>query len=205
MEDYTRFLLAASIASMCPREIVSRKSPTPLISRTRSCTRRSKKIVEKKQQIEFTEHPFVPIRDTWIHLGEFWNNVDRDCEIFPTVIPMEHRHLYWFNVATIFGYHYPNRWLERKQVLQMVGTSKNHSMRGCLIPRATTISDFFPPLQDASQDPPRDSLIMMKTKNLHYFMVWQPVLQDFCPGITSGCKCPNPKTCCIQKTSDFLL
>jgi hypothetical protein len=207
MDDYTRFLVAASIASICPREIVSRNS-TSVISRTTRSKRSMniKKIVEKKANIESHEHPFVPITDECINLGEFWNHVDRNCEIFPTIIPVEHLHLYWFNLALIFGYHYPNRWLERKEVLQLVGTSKNHSMRGCLIPRATTVSDFFPPLQDASRDPPRDSLIMMKTGNLHYFMVWQPIMQDFCPGVTSGCKCPNPKTCFKQQTvDDFLL
>jgi hypothetical protein len=216
VNDYEKFLLAAGIAMMCPRMIVANQSflrqPTQkrksIVRTTRSRTR-SGNIVEEKQNQIFNDRiktsNFVPCSSsTNIPQGQFWNHVNRDCEIFPTVIPLEHRYLYWFNLAFIFGSHYPNQWLERKTVLNLVGTAKNHSMRGCLIPRATTISAFFPPLETASIDPPMDSLIMMKTGNLHYFMVWNPISHDICPGFTSGCKCPNPGTCPIKTQNSHL-
>ncbi len=220
MDDYETFFLAASIACICPRILVKKNQPMlkdnveklhkkrtkiTIFRSTRSRTKSGKTVdqiqlkdktpfhkrIHKQTNIQIIQHP--------IFVGQFWNHVDRDCEIFPTIIPIQYKHLYWFDIATVFGSHYPNQWLERKVVLQLVGTEKNHSMRGCLIPRATTISAFFPILEDVSIDPPKDSLIMMKTGNLHYFMVWQPIIYESCPGFTSGCKCPNPQSCPIER------
>jgi hypothetical protein len=105
-----------------------------------------------------------------ISRDDFWKIIPINCEIGPTVIPSDKMSMVWFHRAKIWGSRHPNQWMERKEVLKLSG-GNNHSMRGALVPRSSTITPLFPCLLKSSF-PPTNCLIMLKYNNLHYFMVW---------------------------------
>ena len=81
-----------------------------------------------------------------IPIGSFWQHVPTECEIEPTVIPLERMKLFWYHAAYVWGSHHSNQWIERKDVLKL-GMGKGHSMRGSLIPRPSTVLPFLHPFR----------------------------------------------------------
>ncbi len=141
----------------------------------------------------FTRPPSTIYRGT---VEDFWRCVPPNCEIEPTVIPIDRMEMYWFHVAYVWGSHFPNKWMERKEVMKLSRSLRPYqSMRGTLIPRASTISELFPKLVG---EPPANSLVMLKCGTLHYVMVWHPLPRNTCPArdaTVAVFPCPNFGTC----------
>jgi hypothetical protein len=96
-----------------------------------------------------------------------------------------------FQLMHSFGCHFPNTWMQRRQLRKMVGEIHEKQLRKSLIPENISHRIYL----DRDSQLLEDSLIMFKSKKSYFFMVWQPARCHACPAVSLGFVCPDSMGC----------